>query len=144
MAVLIRCGEMIEASKCDIYTRKILWKGLHKDPITKKNMTLYELDRNCSAEITEEIVLDEEEKKLREKLNVHLSLDDKIKGDAIQLYVESIRKDLKIEVKEGQTSTHGANLAHTNVRTIGSIKYPFSVFNNILGFAAKSKPLKNK
>lgn len=144
MAEFIREGDMVEAFKCEIYARKIIWKGIHKDPITNKNMTLYELDRNCSTEISEEIGLEQNDLQIRKDMNVHLCLNDKIKGKAIKLYVNSKRNDLKQEVKEGQSATHGASLAHTTVRTIGSIKYPFDIYKKLLGYSSDSQSLKIK
>ena len=45
---------------------------------------------------------------------------------------------LKPVVKEGQSARHGASLIDTNIRTIGRIKTPFSVYNKLLGYSANS------
>lgn len=119
-------GALAEGAKCGVYARKVEWKGLRKDPITQKNMTLYELDRNCSVEIIEEMTLNEGEKKLREDMGVHLCKGDKLTADAIQLFVDVKRNCIKFDVKEGQTHTHGANLASTDKRTVGRIKTPLA------------------
>ncbi|WP_303298667.1 hypothetical protein [Phocaeicola coprophilus] len=140
MGEYIKEGEMVEGMKCSIYTRKIEFKkgGLRKDPITNKNMVLYELDRNCSVEVTESMLLLEEEKQKRINLKVHGDVGDKIKGDAIRLYADSKRDSLKPIVKEGQTGRHGASLINTNIRTIGKIKTPFDVYKRLLGYSPHS------
>lgn len=140
----VQPGEIIEASKCGVYSRKIEWKGLKREPITNQLMTLYELDRNCSAEIVEAICLDPEELKIRQKLCVHLNVNDKIKGKAIRLYVKSKRNDLKIEIQEGTSSRHGASLANTRVRTVGIIKYSFDNYNKFLMINNKNLQINTK
>lgn len=57
----VNIGDAIEGSKVEIYTRKETWKGMRLDPMTKKVMMVCELDRNCSAEITETVTLTEEQ-----------------------------------------------------------------------------------
>ena len=52
MAIYIKEGEIIEGKKADVIARRAEWKGLKEEPITGKKMTLYELDRNSSVEIT--------------------------------------------------------------------------------------------
>lgn len=44
MAEYIREGEMVEGKKCSVSARRMEFKkgGLRKDPITNKNMVLYE------------------------------------------------------------------------------------------------------
>ena len=140
MAIYIKEGDIVEGQKTTIKARKIEFKkgGLRKDPITNKNMVLYELDRNCSVDIMESLTLSEEDIRLREKQNIHGSVGDKIQGEAIRLYVDSKRNCLKPVVKEGQSARHGASLIDTNIRTIGRIKTPFSVYNKLLGYSANS------
>lgn len=124
MAEFVGIGERVEGEKCEIYTRKEEHKGLREDPITHKRMTVYELSRNCSVEVTEKLDLSEEDIEYRKDNNVHLEIGDKLKAESITLYVDERRK-LKVEVKEGQTGRHGGRLISTNKRTIGEIKYPF-------------------
>lgn len=132
MAEYIELGETVDGKKCDVYTRRKDFKGLRREPKTGAMMVLYELDRNCSAEITVEHSED------FERLDgVHYSKGDKIKGDAIQLWVDSKRDCVKFEVKEGITATHGGHVANTKKRAIGMIKYPFSIYDNLLGYNAK-------
>lgn len=140
MAIYIKEGDIVEGQKSSVSSRKIEFKkgGLRKDPITNKNMVLYELDRNCSVEIVESLNLSEEEQKLRDEQNVHGNVGDKIQGDAIRLYVDSKRNCLKPIVKEGQSARHGASLVDINIRTIGKIKTPFSVYNKLLGYSPHS------
>lgn len=148
MAEYIKEGEMVEGKKCSISARRMEFKkgGLRKDPITNKNMVLYELDRNCSVEVTENLKLTEEEKQIRIELGVHGEVGDKIQGDAIRLYADTKRDSLKPIVKEGQSGRHGASLVETNIRTIGKIKTPFSVYDRLLGYSAHgdNKQIENK
>ena len=135
-------GEIVEGKKCDVYTRKSVWKGLQKDPITQKNMMLYELDRNCSDKVVQALQLADEEKIVRTEKNVHGNEGDKIQGDAISLYVDSKRKDLNLVVKEGLSSTHGGHLGTTKSRTIGKIKYSFAIYKKLLGHSVNSEIIK--
>jgi|GEM_PF-787841 len=138
-------GSLAEGAKCGIYSRRVEWKGLRKDPITQKNMTLYELDRNCSVEITEEMTLTKEEMDARKEFGVHLCKGDKLTADAIQLFVDVKRNSVKFEVKEGQTHTHGASLANTDKRTVGRIKTPLANFmSQIENKLKEQKRLENK
>lgn len=109
-------------------------------------MVLYELDRNCSVEVTESLSLTKEEQQIRTELGVHGRIGDRIQGDAIRLYVNTKRDSLKPIVKEGQSGRHGASLVETNIRAIGKIKIPFSVYNKLLGYSAQSdiKQIDNK
>ncbi len=148
MAEYIKVGEMAEGKKCSISARRIEFKkgGLRKDPITNKNMVLYELDRNCSVEVTESLNLTDEEQQLRVELGVHGNVGDRIQGDALRLYADTKRDSLRPIVKEGQSGRHGANLVETNIRTIGKIKTPFSVYDRLLGYSAHSdnRQIENK
>lgn len=137
MAEFIKAGDTVEGAKCEIYTRREDFKGMREDPISGRPMLVYELDRNCSVEVTEVLELTDEEKMLRNKLNVHGEVGDKLKADAITLYVNEKRK-LKVTVKEGQTATHGGRLMSTKKRTVGVIKYPFQNLNTLLGLSANS------
>ena len=140
MATYIKEGEMVEGKKCSVSARRLEFKkgGLRKDPITNKSMVLYELDRNCSVEVTECLDLSAEEQQHRIELGVHGSVGDKIQGDAIRLYVDTKRDSLRPIVKEGQSGRYGASLVETNIRTIGRIKTPFSVYNKLLGYSANT------
>jgi hypothetical protein len=138
MAKYINFNDLVEGAKCHVSARKIIWKGLRKDPITNQNMMLYELDRNCSVEVTESLHLEADALELRQRKNVHGNVGDQIGGDAIQLFIDSKRNNLKFEVKEGQSARHGANLSDTNVRTIGQIRYPYPNLLKKLGYTATS------
>lgn len=144
MAKYINFNDLVEGAKCHVSARKILWKGLRKDPITNQNMTLYELDRNCSVEVTESLQLVKEDLELRQQKNVHGEVGDQIGGDAIQLFIDSKRNSLKVDVKEGQSGRHGASLADTNVRTIGQIRYPYPNLLKKLGYTVKSGFIEQK
>lgn len=135
----VRQGEMVEGAHCDVMARKVIWKGLRIDPITEKKMTLYELDRNCSVEITRAMTLSPEELQLRQDMGVHLLVGDKLRGDKIQLFVDTIKNDLRFEVDEGVTSRHGAHLANSTKRTIGSIKYRLIAHQNLANMIEMSQ-----
>lgn len=137
MTKYISPGDLVEGQKCHVTTRKYEFKRLQKDPITNKNMVMYELDRNCSVEITECLELPEEDLKLRLQNKVGLELGDRVMGDAIQLFVDTIRP-IKFTVQEGQSGRHGANLVDTTKRTIGKLKYNFAMFNKLLGYSPNS------
>lgn len=146
MAVYIKEGEVIEGAKCAISARKILFKkgGLRKDPITNKNMVIYELDRNSEVKVTEMLEMTDEEKIIRDASKVHYNLEDTLRAEAIRLYVDSKRDSLRVIVKEGQSARHGANLANSNTRTIGRIKTPLSIYDNLLGYSARGLNLINE
>lgn len=135
MAEYINAGDMVEGKKCSISARRMEFKKgpLRKDPITNKKMVIYELDRNSSIEVTQSLSLSKEEQQLRFELNVHGNVGDRLQADAIRIYVDTYRDCLKTEVKEGQSGRHGANITNTNIRTIGVIKTPFSIYGKILG-----------
>ena len=134
MTKFITPGDLIEGKKCHVVTRKYETKRLQRDPITKKPMLLYELDRNCRVEITECLQLSEDDLNLRVQNHVGLELGDCIEGDAIQMYVDCVRP-IKFIVKEGQSGRHGANLVDTKKRTIGKLKYNIAGFNKLLGYS---------
>lgn len=137
MATYIKEGEIIEGKKADVIARRAEWKGLKEEPITGKKMTLYELDRNSSVEITEALQLNEEEILIRKQMNVHGEVGDTIKGDAIRLWVDSKRNSLKFDTKEGVSGRHGANLASTNKRTVSKLKYSFENYKRLFNHSAQ-------
>lgn len=141
MAEFVNINDTVEGAKCEVYTRKENFKGMREDPISGESMLVYELDKNCSVEVTEVLQLTDDEKELRKDLNIHGEVGDKLKADAITLYVKEKRK-LKVTVKEGLTSTHGGHLISTRNRTIGVIKYPFQNLNKLLGLSANSTNIK--
>ena len=132
MAEYVALGETVDGKKCAVYARYKRFKGLQREPLTGTMMVLYELDRNCSVEI-----IDEHVESFVRLNNVHYAVGDKIKGDAIQLWVDTKRDSVKFEVSEGVTATHGGHLANTKKRTIGMIKYPFKFYDNSIGYTSK-------
>ena len=141
MAEYLNAGDTVEGARCEIYTRKEVFKGMREDPISGESMIVYELDRNCSVEVTEVLELTAEEKKLRAELGVHGEIGDKLKADAITLYVNQKRK-LSVTTKEGLTFTHGGRLISTKRRTEAEIKYPFQNLNTLLGYSHRSGDMK--
>ena len=137
MAIYIKEGEIIEGKKAAVIARRAEWKGLKEEPITGKKMTLYELDRNSSVEITEALQLNKEEILIRKQMNVHGEVGDTIKGDAIKLWVDSKRNSLKFDTKEGVSGRHGANLASTNKRTVSKLKYSFENYKRLFNHSAQ-------
>lgn len=140
MGVFTAEGEMVEGKKCEVSARKFIFKkgGLRKDPITDQNMVLYELDRNCDVMVMESLNLSMADKQRRIELGVHGEVGDLIRSDAIRLYVDSRRDILRPDVVGGYSGRHSANVVRTNVRTIGRIKTPLSIYNNLLGYSANS------
>ena len=130
--VLIKEGDTVEGAKCSIVARRVEWKGLKYDPITRQKMTMYELDRNCSVEVLESLQLTEDEIIRRKEFNVHGDVGDIVQGDAIQVWVDTKRNSLKFDVKEGISARHGASLTKTSKRTIGRLKYSFSIYKQLL------------
>lgn len=141
--VLIKEGDIVEGNKCSITARRVEWKGLRYDPITKTKMTLYELDRNCTVEVLEALNLTSDELEIRKAYNVHGNIGDKITGDAIQVWVDTKRNSLKFEVKEGVSARHGASLVNTSKRTIGKLKYSFSIYKQLLEHSTKASVKSN-
>ena len=137
MAIYIKEGEIIEGKKAAVIARRAEWKGLKEEPITGKKMTLYELDRNSSVEITEALQLNKEEILIRKQMNVHGEVGDTIKGDAIRLWVDSKRNSLKFDTKEGVSGRHGANLASTSKRTVSKLKYSFENYKRLFNHSAQ-------
>lgn len=144
MTKFINFNELVEGAKCHVVARKVLWKGLRKDPITNKNMTLYALDRNCSVEVTESLPLEGGALTLRQQMHVHGCVGDQIGADAIQLFIDSRRNSLNADVKEGVSARHGASLADTSVRTVGQIRTPYQNVLNKFGCTANSGVIEQK
>ena len=129
-AEFVNIGDAVEGSKVEIYTRKETWKGMRLDPMTKKVMMVCELERNCSAEITEIVNLTDKQRDAHDNyansvgITLHRDLGDNLKAFAITVYTDA-KKRLPVEVKEGQTSTHGGHLISCPKYTLAIIKYPF-------------------
>ena len=105
---------------------------------------LYELDYKCSVEVIEIYPIDDEEREKRvcEGVNVYGNVGDRIEGDAIQMYVDIKRNNLRQKVKEGVSGRHGATLIHTTNRTFASVKYPLQNALSRLGLTASGKLIK--
>ncbi len=125
-------AEIVEGKKCHIVARKVMFKGMHRDPITNKPMVLYNLDYNCSVEMIQSLEMTDEEKSLRDALNVHYTVGDTLKAKAIHLYIDSKRNSLKFRVMEGESHRHGASVVDTNIRTIGKIQTPLKSYETML------------
>ncbi len=149
MAEFVNIGDAIEGSKVEIYTRKETWKAPRLDPMTNKIMMVCELEKNCSAEITEVLSLPEEVREKRDKkakengMTVHRELGDKLKAFAITVYIDS-RRRLPVEVREGMTSTHGGRLISCPKYTFASIKYPFVAIASKFLPSNEVKQIENK
>lgn len=134
MSKYISPGETVDGKKCAVITRKTDSKGLHRDPLTNSVMMLYELSRDCSVEVIQEHGDDVERLP-----DVHYLVGDMLEAGAIQMWVATKRDNVDFTVIEGVSGRHGAQCAETKKRTIAQIKYPRSVFNNLLGYTAKPK-----
>ena len=121
-------GDLLEGAHCQAIARRPDMKGPKYDPITNQLMMLYELDRNCSLEVTKEMVFEtEEEAELRIQLNVHKNHGDILKAKKMQMYVDT-KNSLRHIVKEGVTATHGAHIYNISERTVGKIKYSLDMY----------------
>lgn len=149
MAEYVNIGDAIEGTKVELYTRNETWKGMRLDPMTNKVMLVCELDRNCSAVITEVVSLSDDARKdhddYAEKngIKIHRNMGDKLKAFAITVYTDAKRR-LPIEVKEGQTSTHGGHLISCKKYTFATIKYPFTAIASKFLPANEIKQIENK
>ncbi len=132
-STFIDYGHITESSKCDVIARKVVFKRLQKEPITNKAMTLYNLDRNASVEITEKY----ECEGLPESPYIHREVGDKIVADAISLFIDTKRK-ISFDVKEGVSGRHGANLTDCKYHSIGRINRPLDIYKSLLGFSTKA------
>ncbi len=147
-AEFVNIGDAVEGSKVEIYTRKETWKGMRLDPMTKKVMMVCELERNCSAEIAETVNLTDEQRDAHDKyvnsvgITLHRDLGDKLKAFAITVYTDA-KKRLPVEVKEGQTSTHGGHLISCPKYTLAIIKYPFVAIASKFLPANENKKIEN-
>jgi len=112
-------------------------------------MMVCELERNCSAEITETVNLTDEQRDTHDKyansvgVTLHRDLGDKLKAFAITVYSDA-KKRLPVEVKEGQTSTHGGHLIFCPKYTLAIIKYPFAAITSKFLPANEIKKIENK
>ena len=144
----VNIGDAIEGSKVEIYTRKETWKGMRLEPMTMKAMMVCELDRNCSAEITETVTLKDEQCKTHNQyadsacITLHRNLGDKLKALAITVYTDS-KKRLPVEVKEGLTATHGGHLISCPKYTLAIIKYPFEAIASKFISTNNNKKIEN-
>lgn len=148
-AEFVNIGDAVEGSNVEIYTRKETWKGMRLDPMTKKVMMVCELERNCSAAITETVNLIDEQRDAHDKyansvgITLHRDLGDKLKAFAITVYTDA-KKRLPVEVKEGQTSTHGGHLISCPKYTLAIIKYPFVAIASKFLPADEIKKIENR
>lgn len=122
MAKLIKEGDTIIANSIDGNSRKIVWKGLKKHPITKELMMLYECDRNSFAEITTVYTggVDPGTE------NYCRNIGDQLQADAISIYVSSLRKE-KFEVSNA-TGRHKSQFFSIRKKSISSIKTSLEIF----------------
>jgi len=123
-------GELLAALQASVKTRSCEWKGLVKDPIYNRMMTLYELKRNSSVEVTKTI---SDELRDSTPTNVHTDVGDILMADSISLFVDTRRNSLRFVVKEGESGRHGAQLATTSMLTVAKIKYPLKIYARLLG-----------
>lgn len=106
MSEFYNIGDQLEGLKGDVFARKIEIKNLRKHPLYGDSGICFETDRNSSIEITRELDLNENERRDKERRNIHLNLGDKLRGDAITIYIRS-RRPPRITSDEGASHTHG-------------------------------------
>lgn len=121
-------GDRIEGAHCELYARKEVAPGcLQAHPITGEPCMRIELCRAATAQISKVMPYTEEELKIRQDVN--LNLGDKLRGDAITVYVCQ-RRPVRFYTKEGATHTHGGNFASTKKTTLCEIKYSHNHVRN--------------
>ncbi|MDE5875288.1 MAG: hypothetical protein K2H15_06535 [Muribaculaceae bacterium] len=118
-------GSKIAGEACNLFTRKpSAYSKLVTHPITGKPCILVEMSRNASAEIYRELTGEDKELALKYDPEINLCQGDKLKADAISVYVAQ-KRPLSFSVSEGATHTHGAHFVSTKKNTLCSIRYPF-------------------
>ena len=127
MATLINEGDTLLAKHLDGNSRKIEWKGIRKHPVTKKNMTLYECDRNSYAEIITKCI----DEVMPGTESYYRDEGDSLEADAISIYVETFKKET-FEVKECVSGRHGAKLFKFRKNSISTIKTPLPIFTSLV------------
>lgn len=146
MSEHIAPGDMVEGQKTKIDARRIEFKkrSLQRNEITKKMMVTYSMDRNCTVEVVEKIVLTDAEKKNRENYPIFGEVGDLIRGDAIRLYVAGMKDLLGGDVKEGVSHRHGATVVSCPHHVIGKIQVPWQGHMLHLGMTSKEKLINKK
>lgn len=125
---LYNIGDRIEGEHCELYARKKVAPGcLQTHPITGKPCIRIELCRNATSCISKEMELTPDEMDARK--GIHLKEGDKLKADAITVYVCQTRP-VRFYPDEGATHTHGGNFASTKKQTLCEIKYSHDHIRN--------------
>lgn len=137
MVKLRNKGDTLLAKHLDGHARKIVWKGERIHPVMNKRMVLYECDRNTKVQIiqayTGQLPIGAE--------GYHKEVGDELEGDAISIYVDSIRRE-KFEVKEGVSGTHGGQIIKFRKMSVSTIKVPLDNLRKMI--AEKIALLENK
>lgn len=131
MSEFYNIGDQLEGLKGDVFARKIEIKNLRKHPLYGDSGICFETDRNSSIEITRELDLNENERRDKERRNIHLNLGDKLRGDAITIYIRS-RRPPRITSDEGASHTHGGQFFTADKQPYAIIKYSFEHINKVI------------
>ena len=136
MAKLIKEGDTIIAKCTEGNSRKIVWKGLKKHPVTKESMTLYECDRNSFARITTAYtgVIDPGTE------DYYRNIGDQLQADAISIYVSSLRKET-FDV-DNATGRHKSQFFCIRKKCISSIKTSLDIFEKQLNIILQTEQKK--
>lgn len=128
---LYRQDDRIEGARCELYCRKPTVKNsMEEHPISGEPCIRAEMSRNATSEISKELELTDEEKKIKiEQHRIHTDLGDKLIADGISVYVCQ-KRPLKFKPNEGATHTHGGNFSTTHTTTLCEISYPHEHIRN--------------
>ena len=130
MSEFFHKGDQVEGLKGETFARKIEVKNLRKHPLYNDNSLCVETDRNSSIEITHVLDLEEKHRKEKEDKGIHLNVGDKLRGDAITIYLRT-RRPPRIIVSEGASHTHGGQF-FTAEKPYAIIKYSFEHINKLI------------
>jgi len=136
MAIYNNYGDTIEGEAVLCKCRKKIWQGLKKHPLTKKTMCVYVTDRNSRAKVTKEGIIPKGELFELTK-HYHRNVDDEISGDALSVYIDSL-KPVSFEVVHGKEASHrhGLMMADIHRHTIASVKVVLSNLQKKLGYSS--------
>lgn len=119
-------GDTIEGDEVHVVSRKILPLSMVRHSAVKKNMYVYNTDRNSTASVEKTHQVSENEDVQKETAEYHRNIGDTLQCDGLKVFADQ-RRPNKIEHTEGVTGTHGANFTTFKVHTIAKIQTPLKM-----------------
>lgn len=135
MATYINSGDIIEGGSIICHVRWSDKRGLKKHPITQEALYLYVTDRNSEAEIIKTIDPPDDFELRTKTQHFHRELGDKLKADSLSIFVKKFNA-IRIQVKEGISARHGAQILNIPYKTIAEIKTPLFIYNKAINKTA--------